>query len=73
MNINVGTPDRIVRLVLGLFLVAAPFVTGWSLFAGAAWTWGSVAVGLVLAATAVLRFCPAYGVLGISTAKRRGR
>ena len=73
MTINVGTPDRIVRLILGLLLLAAPFLTGWTLFGSAAATWLFVIVGLVLVVTGVVRFCPAYRIAGISTAKDEAR
>lgn len=73
MTINVGTPDRIVRLILGLLLAAAPFLTGWALFASSIWTWAFVIVGLVLVVTGVVRFCPAYRIINISTAKDEGR
>ena len=29
---NVGSIDRLLRALLGIFLIAAPFVTGWPLF-----------------------------------------
>lgn len=64
---NVGTPDRIFRLVLGALLVLAPFVISLPLWA-AGWTvWASVIVGLVLVATAVFSFCPIYAALRLST------
>ncbi len=69
MQINVGTPDRAIRLVLGLALVALPFLSGWPLFANALLQWGSVVVGLVLIVTASLRICPLYSIFGLSTCK----
>ena len=72
MTVNVGTPDRIARLLLGMVLVLLPFVSGLALFASAVWFWGSVAVGLVLIVTGALRFCPAYGLIGVSSAKEEG-
>lgn len=70
MNANVGTIDRVLRLVLGLGLVAwglgyVPDV--------AAPEWGLIAaiVGGVLAITAVFGICPAYSILGLSTCGRR--
>ncbi len=73
MKINVGTPDRLIRLIIGLLLIAAPFVTGWALFANPVWTWVFVIVGLVLAVTGLVRFCPAYWMLNLSTAKTRDK
>jgi hypothetical protein len=66
---NVGTPDRLIRIVIGLVLVALPFALGAALPA-----WLAIAlpiVGLVLFATAFIAFCPLYRVLGISTASRK--
>lgn len=68
---NVGTPDRILRLILGALLVVAPFFTGWALFANPLMVWGSVVVGAVLVATALFSFCPIYAALGLSTAPKR--
>lgn len=73
MTVNVGTPDRIARLILGLVLIVAPFLTGWALFTSPIWTWAFVIVGLVLVVTGIVRFCPAYRIVNISTAKDEGR
>ena len=57
MKCNVGKTDRILRTVVGLAALAAGiYFKSW---------WG--AVGLVLLATAVFRFCPAYVPFGLST------
>lgn len=55
---NVGTIDRIVRIVLGVVLVALVFV-------GPQTPWGWV--GVIPLATALIGFCPAYKLLGLST------
>jgi len=62
MNINVGTPDRIVRVVLGLVLIAlaATQTVGW-------WGW----LGVIPLATGLFRVCPAYSLLGINTCATR--
>lgn len=73
MKINIGTPDRAIRLIAGVVLLAAPFITGWAMFASPAWTWVFVIVGLVLAATALLRFCPAYAIFNLSTSRIRNK
>ena len=67
MATNVGTVDRIARLVLGVVLVLAPFVSGMALFQGATATALSVVVGAVMLATAGMRFCPLYRIFGIRT------
>ncbi|UJW87318.1 YgaP family membrane protein [Devosia sp. SL43] len=69
MRINVGTPDRIARIVIGAVLVLLPFVSGMALFANPVWLWASVIVGVVLIVTALVRFCPLYAILGLSTCK----
>lgn len=71
MTCNVGAPDRIIRVILGLLLIAAPFVTGGGQFSGSAWSWGAVIVGVILVATGAIRFCPAYSLLGLDTARTR--
>ncbi|MBC7610772.1 MAG: DUF2892 domain-containing protein [Polaromonas sp.] len=58
MKPNVGTIDRIVRIALGLALIAAT-LTGYI----GVWGW----IGLVPLATGVFRFCPAYLPFGLST------
>jgi hypothetical protein len=69
MTPNVGSTDRIVRLVIGALLVVLPllgvFGTGWPV-------WLSVVVGLVLVGTALVRTCPGYSILGIRTDGGRG-
>lgn len=71
MKFNVGTPDRIARLIIGVLLLVAPFVTGWALFANPVWTWVFVIVGLVLAVTGLVRFCPAYAIFNLSTSRTK--
>lgn len=69
MRINVGTPDRIARIVIGAVLVLLPFLSGLALFATSLWFWASIVVGAVLIVTAIVRFCPLYAILGLSTCK----
>ncbi|MEO8685107.1 MAG: DUF2892 domain-containing protein [Devosia sp.] len=73
MRINVGTPDRLARIVIGAVLVLLPFFSGLALFANPLWLWASVAVGAVLILTAIIRFCPLYAILGLSTCKVSNR
>jgi len=58
MEANVGTIDRIARIVLGLALIAGALsgVIG-------AWGW----IGVVPLATGLFRFCPAYRLIGLNT------
>ena len=69
MSANVGTIDRLIRAVVGLVLIALPFVGSFALFQGTWATALSVIVGLVLLTTASLRFCPAYRLLGLRTCR----
>lgn len=66
---NVGTADRIARLVIGLGLIALPFLVG-SLALPAIGGIAALAVGVILSVTAVIKFCPIYGVLGLRTAPK---
>lgn len=69
MTLNVGTFDRVFRLVLGIILLAAPFVSGLAIFDSTAVTIIAVVAGLIMVATSVLRFCPMYRIFGIRTCK----
>jgi hypothetical protein len=68
MTANVGTLDRILRAILGVVLILAPFVSGAAIFDGAL-TWVSVIVGAVMLFTAATRFCLLYQVFGIKTCR----
>lgn len=58
MSLNVGSWDRVLRVVVGLVLIglAATGTVGW-------WGW----LGVVPLATGLFGFCPAYTLLGIKT------
>ncbi|MEK8090695.1 DUF2892 domain-containing protein [Thermithiobacillus plumbiphilus] len=60
MKANIGSADRVIRIVLGLLLLSLIF-----LVEGPGRWWGLL--GIVLIATALIRFCPAYAVLGTDT------
>lgn len=57
---NIGTVDRILRLVVGLALIALVFV-------GPQTPWGWI--GIVPLLTAAIGFCPAYRLFGFNTCK----
>jgi hypothetical protein len=63
MTKNVGTIDRIVRIVVGLVLIAFAIPLG---FPNVGWNWLGW-IGVVPLATAFLGTCPAYSVFGIKT------
>ena len=58
MKTNVGGIDRILRVVIGLALIALTLT-------GTIGVWGWI--GVVPLLTAALGFCPLYTVLGFST------
>ncbi len=69
--VNVGSVDRTLRFVLGVVLLAAPFLpsfTGYFAEIGA-WKYAVAGAGIAMLGTAIFRFCPAYRVLGIRTCK----
>lgn len=58
---NVGSVDRILRIVLGLALLA-----GFFLNADATYRWAYL-VGIVPLATGLMSSCPLYSLFGLST------
>lgn len=55
---NVGTVDKVIRIILGMVLIALVFV-------GPQTPWGWI--GIVPLATGLVGFCPLYSVLGMNT------
>jgi hypothetical protein len=60
MKPNVGSIDRVVRIILGIALLSLLFI----LEGNARW-FGLI--GIVPLMTATMRFCPLYAVLGMNT------
>lgn len=60
---NVGSMDRIARIVVGIVLIALVFVGDKVGLAIGNWGW----IGIVPLATGLLRTCPLYSVFGLST------
>jgi hypothetical protein len=58
MNKNMGSVDRIVRIIVGLGLISLVFV-------GPQTPWGWI--GVILVATALIGWCPMYLPFGINT------
>lgn len=69
MKNNVGSADRLFRIALGIILIALPFVSGLALFQSGTATAVAVIIGLVMLATAGMRFCPLYRLIGMNTCK----
>ncbi len=60
MLCNVGKTERVIRVIVGLGIIAAGFMyQSW---------WG--AIGLVPLLTGATGYCPPYQMLGISTNKK---
>ncbi len=57
MKPNVGSADKVIRIILGIVIIALGFIyQSW---------WGLV--GIVPLLTGVFNFCPAYSLIGVST------
>lgn len=69
MTTNLGTIDRTFRLLLGIVLLAAPFVSGLAVFGSSTATIVSVIAGIVMVVTSAMKFCPLYRIFGIRTCK----
>jgi hypothetical protein len=66
MKKNLGTADRIIRLIVAVIfavLYFGQYVTG---------TFGIIllVLGVVFALTAVINFCPIYAIFGLSTCEK---
>jgi len=60
MQLNVGKPERVIRVVVGLAIIGAGvYFQSW---------WG--AIGLIPVFTGIVGWCPPYQLLGISTNKK---
>lgn len=64
MKANIGTSERIIRLIVGAALMIYFFA-----FSQGAMRWLGC-VGLVLVATALVSFCPLWSIFGLNSAKR---
>ena len=65
MSTNVGSIDRILRIIAGVALIA------WALgllpgIAASPWGW----IGVVPLATAFIGWCPAYTLFGMNTCRK---
>ncbi len=56
-KVNEGTIDRVLRVALGIALVALALTKGWM------WAW----IGVVPILTGATGICPLYSIFGIST------
>ena len=63
MTANVGTIDRIARVIIGIALIA--FALGF-IAPGTSWAWVGW-IGVMPLLTAAFATCPAYSIVGCST------
>ncbi len=68
---NVGSTDRLVRLIAGivLLIIAVPSLAGMAFIGLGGWAWLIGLIGVGLLASALLNFCPAYTLIGVNTCK----
>lgn len=64
MNKNVGSADKVVRVLVGLGLLSLVFVLQGNM------RWLGL-IGLVPLGTALMGFCPLYAMIGIKTCKTK--
>ena len=63
MTKNIGNIDRVIRIGMGLVLIAYAIPLG---FPSTGWNWVGW-IGVIPIVTAFVGICPAYSVLGMST------
>ena len=61
-DVNVGSTDRMIRIIAGIALLALFFVVEMG-----GWGWLVALVGVVLLATGLMSRCALYSLLGIDT------
>lgn len=66
MTKNIGTTDRVVRIIIGIILIAFALKLG---FPNTGWNWVGW-IGVIPIVTALLGTCPLYSLIGINTCAR---
>ena len=61
MKKNIGTIERVIRIIAGLFILSLTIIGPQSL-------WGLL--GILPLVTGLIGWCPPYAILGISTCKK---
>ena len=67
MTTNVGGIDRVLRIIIGLVLIAYAIPLG---FPATGWNWVGW-IGVIPLATAIFGMCPLYSLVGVNTCPRR--
>ena len=63
---NVGSADRIIRILIGAAIFAYVFLAG-NVVPTSAMGIGAMVVGAILIGTAFISFCPLYSIFGLRT------
>jgi Flp pilus assembly protein TadB len=66
MKMNEGPIDRIIRVIIGIGLIALGLLGT----ASGIWMWVAYVLGAILLMTGIIGFCPLYKLLKFSTAKK---
>ena len=66
MNANVGTPERAIRLLVGIAFAAIAMFGGFS----TPLQIGLYAFAAVMVLTAAVSFCPLWSMIGVNTCRR---
>jgi len=66
MKMNEGPVDRIIRVIVGIALVALSLLG----VASGVWMWVAYLLGAILLVTGIVGFCPLYKLFKLSTAKK---
>jgi hypothetical protein len=69
MSKNVGNVDRVIRIIIGIVLIAFAIRIG---FPDTGWNWVGW-IGVVPILTAAFGMCPLYSLLGLSTCATQPR
>lgn len=69
MTANVGRWDRLVRFIVGIALILAPLGNLMGLGSNTTVAYVLIAIGAVLVLTSIIKFCPLYRILGMSTCR----
>jgi len=66
MKMNEGPVDRIIRVLVGIALIALGLLG----VATGVWMWVAYILGAILLVTGIVGFCPLYKLFKLSTAKK---
>ena len=64
---NVGMPDRIIRIVIGIILLAAFALK----MVAAPWSYLVALIGIIALVTGAVGTCALYSILGMNTAEKK--